>query len=256
MGSSPKTPSTTQTTTRNELPTYAQPYSQELLTKGAEVANRPYEQYSGDRIAPLSAEQQLGITGTMNRAQQGNAAVNAGQSMLGNTLSGQYLNPNSNPFFRNTVDTAMNQAQGAVNAQFNRPGSWGSSAHEGVMSGTLGGIANQMYSQNYQNERANQMNAANQALGYGQADYNDLNAMLGVGDTTRQYQADLLGQQYNNWLEQRNYPLQQLDILGNAINMSVGNQGSTLSTAPNPYQSNNAATLMGAGLAGYGLLNS
>ena len=256
MGSSPKTPSVTTQTVKNELPSWATPYSQELLTRGAAVADRPFEQYSGERIAALSPEQQLGISGTMARAQQGNAAVNAGQSMLGNTLSGQYLNPASNPYFRGTVDAAMNQAQGAVNTQFNRPGAFGSSAHEGVMTNALGGIANQMYSQNYMNERANQMNAANQALGYGQADYNDLNAMLGVGDTTRQYQADLLGQQYNNWLEQRNYPLQQLDILGNALNMSVGNQGSTLSTAPNPYQSNTTANLLGAGLAGYGLLNS
>jgi len=254
--SSSKQPSVTTQTVKNELPSWAAPTSQALLATGTQVANRPYEQYTGERIASLSPEQQMGIYGTMNRALYGNEAQNAGQGMLRDTLSGNYLNPASNPYFKGTVDAAMGQAQGMINSQFNRPGAFGSSAHEGVMSNSLGGIANQMYSNNYQNERANQMGAANQALAYGAADYNDMNAMLGVGDTTRQYQQDLLGQQYADWLEQRNYPLQQLDIMGNALNMAVGNQGSTLSTAPNPYQSNTAANVLGAGLAGYGLLNS
>jgi len=249
-------PSTTTTTVKNELPEWAKPYSESLMSKGAAVSERPYEAYSGNRLAGFSPEQLQGMTGTMNRATQGNQAVNTGQSMLTNTLRGDYLSPDSNPWLRQNVDAAMGQAQGRLNSQFNNPGAFGSTAHQETMAKGLGGIGAQMYGQNYANERQNQMGAAGQALNYGQADYNDLNAMLGIGDTTRQLTQDQMTQAYNDWLEQRNYPLQQLDILGNTIGMATGNQGSTLSTAPNPNQSSSLANLAGAGLAGYGLLSS
>ena len=253
--SSPKSPSTTTTISKSEPPAYIQPYAINLMNQGAAVANRPYEAYGGQRIAELAPEQQMGLYGTTQRALQGNAAVNAGQNMLQGTLRGDYLDPNSNPWFKNTVDTALGQAQGRLNTQFNRPGAFGSTAHQEVMARGLGDIANQMYSQNYMNERANQMGAAGQALNYGQADYQDLNALLSAGDTRRQYSQDLLNQAYQDWLEQRNYPLSQLDVLGNTIGMSMGNAGTTSTTQPNPYQPNTAATLLGAGTAGLGLYN-
>jgi len=251
---SSKQPSNVTTTTKNELPSWAQPYSKDLMSQGAAVAARPYEAYTGNRIAGFSPEQQQGLGMTVNRATQGNSAVNAGQGMLQNTLQGQYLSPDSNPWLKQNVDTAMGQAQGRLNTQFNTPGAFGSTAHQGTMANNLGNIAAQMYGQNYTNERNNMMGAAGQALGYGQSDWQDINALMGAGDTTRQLSQDQLTQAYNDWQQKQNYPLQQLDILGNAINMAVGNQGSTLSTAPNPYQSNTAATALGAGLAGYGLL--
>jgi hypothetical protein len=255
MGGS-SSPSHTTSTVKNEPPDWIKPYSIDLMEQGAATAKRPYTAYSGQRIANLSPEQRSGLTGVVNRTAAGNPAMNAGESMLTNTLSGQYLSPDSNPWLRQNVDTALGQAQGAVSSQFNRPGAFGSSAHEGVASRELGNIAAQMYGQNYMNERANQMNAANQALGYGQADYQDLNALLAAGDTTRQYQQDLLNQQYQDWLEQQNYPLKQLDILGNTIGMSIGNSGTSQTTAPNPYQPNTAANILGGGLSAYGLLNA
>jgi hypothetical protein len=253
MGS--KSPSNTTSTVKSELPDWAKPYSVDLMKQGAAVASRPYEAYTGNQIAGFSPEQQLGLNATVNRSTSGNAAANAGNTMLQNTLQGNYLNPSTNPYLRQNVDTAMSQAQGKINGQFNTPGAFGSTAHQGVMANSLGGIASNMYGQNYATERNNMMQAAPQALGYAANDWTDINALLGAGDTTRQLSQDQQTQAYNNWLEQRNYPLQQLDILGNSINQAVGNQGSTLSTAPNPNRSNGAATALGAGLAGYGLLS-
>ena len=251
---SSKQPSNTTTTTKNELPSWAVPYSQQLLTQGAAVAARPYEQYTGQRIAGFSPEQQMGINMGVNRATQGNQAMNIGQGMLENTLSGNYLSPDSNPWFKGTVDQALGQVQGRLNSQFNNPGAFGSTAHQETMARGLGDVANQMYSNNYMNERQNQMGAAGQALNYGSADWQNIGQLLGIGDTTRQLTQDQLTQAYQDFQQQQNYPLQQLDILGNTIGMATSGQGSTLSTAPNPYQTNPYATALGAGLAGYGLL--
>jgi hypothetical protein len=253
---SSKQPSTTTTTTKQELPSWAVPYSQDLLKQGANVAQRPYEQYTGQRIAGWSPVQESALYMGRDRATQGNQAMNAGQGMLEDTLSGKFLSPDSNPYFRNTVDQAMDQTQGRVNTQFNRPGAFGSTAHQDVMTKGLGDIANQMYSQNYMNERGNQMGAANQALAYGSADWQNIGNYLGLGDKTQQLNQSLLDEKYQDWLTQQNYPLQQLDILGNSIGMATSGQGSALSTAPNPFQSNNAANYLGAGLSTAGLLSS
>jgi hypothetical protein len=255
MGGS-STPDTTTTISKSEPPEWIKPYSINLMEQGAGVANRPYEAYSGQRIAGFSPEQEMGLTGTVNRATQGNAAMNMGQGMLQDTLSGRYMSPDSNPWLRQNVDTALGQAQGRLNSQFNTPGAFGSTAHQGVMAKSLGDIASQMYGQNYMNERQNQMGAAGQALNYGAADYQDINALLAAGDTRRQLSQDYMNQGYQDWLEARNYPLSQLDILGNTIGMSIGNSGTTQTSQPNPYQPNTTANLLGAGLAGYGLLNS
>ena len=251
---SSKPPSNTTSTTKQELPSWAVPYSQQLLTQGAAVANRPYESYSGQRIAGFSPEQQMGMRMGINRATPGNQAQNYGQGMLENTLRGDYLSPDSNPWLRQNVDAAMGQAQGRLNSQFNNPGAFGSTAHQETMAKGLGGIASQMYGQNYDMERQNQMGAAGQALNYGQADWQNIGQLLGIGDTTRALTQDQLTQGYQDWQQAQNYPLQQLDILGNTIGMATSGQGSTLSTAPNPNQSNPYATAAGAALAGYGLL--
>lgn len=307
MGSS-KQPSNTTSVTTTELPKWIQPYAESLLNKGVAASERPYEAYTGQRISPLAQEQEMGLQGTVQRATQGNRAVNMGENMLADTMSGRYFNmaqnpamqmgqgalmntlggayltPESNPYLERNVNTAMSNVAGRLNSQFNRPGAYGSTAHQETMARSLGDVANQMYGQNYsaerqnqmgginqalgydsqdfnkyQAERGNQMNAAAQALGYGQADYQDLNALLAAGDTRRQYGQDVMNQQYQDWLEQQNYPLRQLDILGNTIGMSMGNTGSTTSTAPNPYRGSSAANLLGygAGAAGlYSLLGS
>ena len=250
-------PSNTTTTTKTELPEWIQPYAEGLLQKGVDTANRPYEAYGGERISPLSNEQNMGLQGTTNRALYGNQAVNTGQNMLTNTLGGAYLTPESNPYLQRNVNVALSQAAGNLNSQFNKPGAFGNTAHQEVMARSLGDVASQMYGQNYSNERNNQMSAANQALGYGQADYQDLNALLAAGDTRRNYSQDLLNQGYADWQEKQNYPLRQLDIMGNTIGMSMGNTGQSTTNAPNPYQGSTAANLLGgaAGAAGlYSLL--
>ena len=43
-------PSTT--TSRQELPEYAQPVSQEVLGRGLYLSNQPYQSYGGEFVAP------------------------------------------------------------------------------------------------------------------------------------------------------------------------------------------------------------
>jgi len=249
---SSKQPKDTSTTTK--LPEWAEPYSKDLMTRGSALSNKAYNPYGGTRIAGFSPENEQAMSGVMNRATSGNAAMNLGQSNVESMLRGDYLKADSNPYFKGVVDNAMNQVQGRLNTQFNSPGAFGNTAHQEVMTRGLGDVANQMYSNNYQNERQNMMGALGMAPQFAQEDYNNLNAMNQVGDARRELSQSLLDQQYADWLEAQNFDLKNLDILGNSLNMAVGGQGIT--TAPNPYQSNNAANYLGAGLTTAGLLSS
>ena len=57
MGSSSKTPSATTNTTKQELPAWLDTAAQDYMSAGGDVASRPYEAYTGDRIAGFGQDQ-------------------------------------------------------------------------------------------------------------------------------------------------------------------------------------------------------
>lgn len=56
-GSSGLGTQTTSTVNQSNLPEYARPYYESLMGRAQQVSNDPYEAYTGDRIAPLNADQ-------------------------------------------------------------------------------------------------------------------------------------------------------------------------------------------------------
>ena len=232
------------TVTKQELPAYAQPYAEQLLSRGTNLSQQPYQPYSGQRIADMSPETQAGLQMTRDRALAGNPAANASTDMLAKTAAGEYMNPNTNPYF----GTYMNEVQGRVNNQFSKPSAYGGSAHQELLTRNLGDAAGQFYNA----ERANQMRAAALAPQMAQLDYTDAQQLLGVGDVYGQRQQDLLNLQYENWLGATNYPYQQLDVLANTLAGSTGGRSTTISQGA-PIQYNRAANALGGGLLGYGM---
>jgi len=269
-GGGGSSPDTTTTISKSEPPEYVKPYSIALMEGAANTAARPYEAYTGQRVAGLDPYQQAGFEMTAQRAVSGSPVMNSAQSMAQSTLNGDYLDPNSNPWLKSTFDQAAGgmadaYARGTAatnNAQFNNAGAFGGSAHQEMtaannkaFSDSLGGLANQIYGQNYQMERGNQMQAAGMADSMANSDYRDAQALIGAGDAYRGYQQDLLNQGYQDWQDAYNYPLTQLDILGNAINVASGGAGTNSTSTPSMYQANPYATAIGGGLAGYGAAN-
>lgn len=245
-------PSQTTSTTRQELPGYAQPYAEQLLSRGANLSTQPYQPYTGQRIADFTPDQIAGLDLTRNLATHGTPDVNAARAEMAKTASGAYLTPESNPYLKGMVDTALGQVQGTVNAQFNRPGAFGGTAHQELLTRNLADTATNLYGQNYLNERSNQLRALTLAPAYQGLGYQDAQALLGVGDVYGQRQQDLLNLGYENFLESTNYPYQQLDVLANTLAGSTGGRSTTLNQGA-PIQYNRAASALGGGLLGYGL---
>ncbi len=109
-------------------------------------------------------------------------------------------------------------------------------------------------SQAWGQERGNMMGMVGAGQQLSNQAYTDAQNMLGVGDITRDYQQTLNNQNYQNFLNQQNWPLQNLDILGNAINRAMGGGSSSVSSSSMPTV-NRTASMIGGALAG-GVLGS
>jgi len=112
------------------------------------------------------------VSGALNGF-AGNGGLDTGyidQSLLNQSANGSFLTPDSNPFIKSVASQAADAAQARINAQF---GSAGRSNGSGLYAQLFGqGITNatdQVYAQNYENERQRQLAAQNTLLNSQQA---------------------------------------------------------------------------------------
>lgn len=96
-------PSNTTSTTTTELPSWAQPYAQQLLTRGTALSNQGMPVYQGQRTADMNGMQNQSMSMIQQRAQNGDPSISAGATALQGTLGGQYLHH----------DTGTNRYMGA-----------------------------------------------------------------------------------------------------------------------------------------------
>jgi hypothetical protein len=113
----------------------------------------------------------------------------------------------------------------------------------------LGQISSNMRFQNYDQERGRQMQAMGMAPAFANQDYQDLNALQGVGNTIQGQDQKMLTDQYNRFLDSKNYPNQQLDVMRNALS-GVNFGSNTTQTAPG---TSTGASLVGGALTGASL---
>jgi hypothetical protein len=237
-------------TTTTELPQWAQPYAQQLLSRGANLSSQPMPVYTGPRTADMNGMQTQGMSMVAQRAQNGSQVVNAGQQNLSDTLNGSYLS-SGNPYLSGAIDRASQDMtrnyQGAVNnndATFARAGAFGGSAWQQAQQGAqhelargLGDISTQMHMQDYGQERQNQIGAQQTALQYGAQPYMDAQQLMGAGATQFGYDQQKVTDQQNLFNEQAQAPYKSLDVLANTIRGAVGGGGTITQSGPgaNPF---------------------
>lgn len=229
----------------------AQPYIKDLLKKGQGTTNNPYQFYNGDTIAGFSPEQELGFGLASQRAIAGSPTLNAANQNITDTLNGNYLSPDSNPYLRGTVDQALGDVQTRVNSQFNN-NNFGGSAHQEQLTRDLGNQANSLYGQNYSMERNNQLQAATQAKDLAGADYQDSLMLQGIGAQRQGLSQQYLTDAKNQFDQAANFPYQQLDRYGNIVNLGLGAGGQTTSSqSGGDTGSSDVGTAAGLGLLAY-----
>lgn len=250
------------TTTQNiGLPAYAQKYGEGFLQRAQQVADSPYQAYTGQRVADFAPWQQQAFQAQAQRAMSGSPVMNAANSQLQGTISGANLN--GNPHLQSQIDQAQgdlarnwnNVQKPAWDTSMQRSGSFGNSGimqanqeAQRMMQENMGRIGADMRFQNYGMERGYQQQALGMAPAFAQQDYNDINQLQQAGAAYQGQNQKLLDSGYQQFLESRNFPREQLDVFGNALGRIQGNTSTTTSPGTSTGSSVIGGLLTGSAL--------
>lgn len=127
------------------------------LTQQRALAGSPVVDAAQAATTGIAGNGFLGPAGDFIRSLAGGGAPNAAAQFLLPTAQGQFLDFQNNPFFQNGV-SAINDSVGSV---FERAGRTGSGANQASLARGVGEFGANVF----QNERANQLGAANSLAG-------------------------------------------------------------------------------------------
>lgn len=239
------------------------PQQQPYLTYGYGQAKNNYQnlapQYYPNRTyTPFSTQTEQALDMAQNRAIQGSPVEQAMQNQVQGTLQGDYLN--SNPYLDQMYNTAAqrvtetfnDQVMPGINASFGAAGGQGSKIHQelatdaaGELSQTLGQMSANIYGNNYQQERARQMQAAGMAPMAGNLDWQNIGKLGTVGSAIEGKAGQVLQDDMARWNHYQNLPAQMLQNYNANIQGNVGAATtSRMDADSNPW----AGALGGAGL--------
>lgn len=248
-------------TTQSGPPSWAKPYYTSYLDSASQQANRPYQQYTGDRTAGFNADTLTGQQMVRDRAFQGNQGMDNAQGYLNGVISGQ----GRNPYLQEQIDYASgdvsnnfrNSIQPGLMSQFSSGGAFGGSAHQEAMQGaqsqlanSLGRLSSDMRFQDWNQGQDRAMQASLNMPNFNQGAYNDAQAMLGIGGQTQALQQQLLNNQYGDFVEGRDWRANNLGLSGSALG-TIGGAYNT-QTSPNPNYQSPWQTAAGIGLSLFG----
>lgn len=253
-------------TTTTAIDPAIQPY----LTYGLSEAKNLYQTggpqfYPGQGYVGPSTATQTALQALQARAMAGNPLLGQAQGNVSGMLAGDYLG--GNPFFQGAFQPAATAAQtafqksiGDISSAASKAGRYGSGAMgtlENQAAGTfaqkLADTAGKLAYENYAQERQNQMRALGMAPALAEADYGDINKLLGAGQLGEGYQTSALQADMARYNFEQNAPQRNLT---NYLNMVYGFPAGKTMTQTTPYYTNPTATALGTGLLGLNLYNA
>jgi hypothetical protein len=234
-----------QSTTKNELDPTVRPFVEYGLSEAKNLyQTRTPEYFPTQTYVSPSAQTQSALQAAQQRALTGSPLTASAQQQQLGTVQGQYLNA-GNPYLMNALaaptaaatqayNDAIKQAQSTA-SMAGRYGSGTSADIQNRAAQTLATTLTNKYGdlayQNYGAERARQEAAALQAPQLAQADYQDINQLMNVGQITEDYQQKALEDQIARYEFEQNKPYTKLQAyLGAAYGAPVGQVTQTQSS--------------------------
>lgn len=251
---------------------------QNILSQAQNVAATPYTAYSGELVAPINAQQQLGIANINNAA--GYAAPVMTDALgyarsAAQPLTAEEIQRYMSPYTQGVVSATQAQFENQNEQQRQR--SIGNAISQGALGGNrqaiaeaelanqqqlaqapvIAGLYNQAYTTGLNTALTQQQAEAQAAYSLGNlgvagqnAGLTGANAQLGAGTIEQQIKQAQDAAAYQQFVNQQAYPFQTTQWLA-GIGTGVGSQmgGTSSSTAPPP---NAASQWLGLGTAGLG----
>lgn len=249
------------TVTRTELDPAVRPYVEYGLAEAKNLYQAPGPSYyPGQTYVSPSQTTQMGLQAAQNRAMMGSPLVPAAQAQTLANIQGAYLG--GNPFFQGAFTPAAQAAQqsfydamGNIASNASRAGRYGSPAMQNLENRALGqfsqaltNTAGQLAYQNYDAERARQMAATGAAPQMAQADYQDIQQLLNVGQAQETYQEMAMQDAINRFNYQQNLPAAKLQQY---LSAAYGSPQGGITTQP--VYRNMGANILGGAIGGYTL---
>lgn len=258
-------------TNSTQLPPFLLQGGQENLDLAKSIADRPYADYPGARVAGLTPDQQASYDWVRNNFSNASTAItNAAQGVTGGNLTSTAQSL-LNPYLANVETGAENQLQRSADLAQNRIASQAASA--GAFGGTRFGLQSSALSSDTARQ-AGELSANIRSAGWNQAVDTALKQAAGVaglatagqtaglqgasalqtvgGQEQTQQQTDI-NDAIARWQAARDYPLEGLAIRESALS-STPYQGTTTSTQPlnkgNPALAGLGGAATGAALGG------
>jgi hypothetical protein len=252
-------------TQQSGLPSWMQPYAEQYLQRANQESMRPFTPYAGEGVAPMNADQVMGMDQARHLAGVGDPLVSRARDQQSAVLSGQMLG--ANPFL-DRVAQGIGDRMGEAYATGTRGQITGAAINSGnsprfssayqqtvgnadrAFGDALGQTMSGLYYGNFRDERAAQDAAARGSLGFSQDQRANTTGLLNAGNMQQQQR-----QLENNYARgefdrQLAFPQQQLGLLGQAINPAFGQQQQTTIPGANPFQS-----AIGGALSGWAIGN-
>jgi hypothetical protein len=201
--------------------------------QSTDLANTPWQSYTGQRYTGLNDTQQGALQDITNRANNGSPVMDQANSTLTSMLQGGQTNP--------YLDSMVKKAQDSVSSQWNtmtkpqlessmvNSGSFGNSGQqqmEGVQQKAatqqMSDIATQMYGNAYNTDQANKVSALGMAQSYGNQAYTDAAQKLQAGTTQQNADQQNNDFAYQQFQDQQNNPYKKLQTIGGVVGQSTG----------------------------------
>lgn len=229
-----------------------QPYLTDLFARGkSEVLNNPQEFYPGQTYANMSPQTANALNAITQRALSGVPLIDEAAGMMRTTAGGQYLNQD-NPALAGLTSALGDSIQRQVGSRFAGAGrTLGSPGEVQVFQRDLANAVAPQQFQNYQLERQLQEQAASRLAGLGSVkqglEYQNLNALLGVGQRYDEEAAKKVADQVARWNFKQQEPQQRLAAYANLL--GLGSPYSTSSgTTSTPGMG--VGGMLGSGISG------
>jgi len=168
--------------------------------------------YNDDASLPsgyvgISDQRQGALDQMMRTSNSQNSAARVGGKEWQKTMSGAYLDPDSNPWMQEIVDRSVGGAMAGPQSGFSSGGRFGSGAMANAMADAGQNTAARLWGGNYQAERQNMMTAMGQTGQMQQLQHADATMQGKVG---MEYEQDTRNQQAEE-MRQFQYPYAKLD---------------------------------------------
>lgn len=233
----------TSTTVQN-IPDELKPLAREYTTQAIDLSQTPWTPYTGQRYEDLNPTQLQGLGMTANRALGGDALTNAGYGNIMDTLQGRYMNSNQylDQMFAGAADRVTDAYRTGTAAQtdaaFANSRNLGGSAYQQAvgqnqtnLADSLGNLASNIYGNNYNMERANQLQAWGMAPQYGNLAYQDAGQLFNVGQTLQDQAQQNRDFNYEQFQEEQNNPYKNLAAMSGVFGSNLGSSSTTTGTS-------------------------